>query len=86
MPERIMLLAKAFIVSTMQKHGQSEVKAKWKPRLIEIYKICLYESKMFLPNRDFTFIKPAFHFGGTFFSRLNISSRFAGAYCMLQYF
>lgn len=56
MPERIMLLAKAFIVSTMQKHGQSEVKAKWKPRLIEIYKICLYESKMFLPNRDFTLV------------------------------
>ena len=32
------------------------------------------------PNRDPTFIKPGSRFGGTFFSHINVSSRFAGTF------
>ena len=62
----------------------------WLSKISSYKRILLKNQNLFIwkqilpPNRDPTFIKAGSHFGGTFFSHINVSTRFAGTFLFIK--
>ena len=70
-----------------KKHPDKVASVKWDLTLI---RILLKNQNLFIwkkilpPKRDFTFINPGSHFGGTLFPHINISFRISGKFLCLK--